>query len=159
MQADPKTRQMIWANVRAAITTAIPTAHDASEDAEAVSDKKMPAFVVDIIQEDAEPTGMGSTELQVTDQVTVSIWDMGGKGIRQTLSNHIAAIDAQVQAKGSPVQSAVRNITRNGHEFEIDKGERRVGRVDLDYSVEYTAPLAGGDGGGFTAGFGPSFDQ
>lgn len=157
-QPHPRLRKLILDALRAGISTAIPGAHDLSEDPEALSDDALPTFAVAMVQTDAEPVGMGAEQpLLVTDEVSVSIWDQGGTGIRTLLSDHANRIDGQIATGIGVVSPMVQDVIRTGHDFDVARGERRIGRMDLTFTAIYVAPLAGPDPDGFGSGFSGGF--
>lgn len=129
----------ILAAARAGVALALPGAADRSEDFEGAPAADLPAFAVRIAPGGAVPAGMGAAGVEVTAQLLVSCWDRDGPGLAARLSASGADIDRRIASRGAPMAALLHWIFREGETFEVERGERRVGRMDFTFDLFWIA--------------------
>ena len=123
---------------RARVLGALPGAVDVSGDPAPAAPERLPAYALELSTQDSEPLAMNAPGAFLeTATLTVSAWDTGGPGMDDDLRALAAGLSAVMLAAPRDLGDLVEWIRPSGQTPEIATGERRVGRVDVAFSLQF----------------------
>lgn len=132
-------RSALEAEMRARLARAWPDALDASEDPHGQDPARLPAYVVDIEEQETEPRSMGVPgDHIVTDLVRVTAWTAGGRHIKDHLRGRAQALQRALITPDK-LDGRVFDLAPAGLSTEVERGERRVGRIEMRIEARYIA--------------------
>ena len=109
-----------------------------SGDAEALAAAMLPAYALGLSIQESEPLGMNDPGAWLeTATLTVSVYQRGGLGIDATLRALADSLNTAVLAAPRDLGDLVEWIRPGDQEPEIARGEKRVARLDLSFSLQF----------------------
>jgi hypothetical protein len=131
-------RAAIRAAVRARIAAAFPGATDITDAPHPVAAELLPAFSVRSERVSAETLAMGgATGRRLSDRVTVQWLAAGGAELGATLDAAAGDVADAVLGPPADLGDIAMEVSPIGVDIAVEDGERRVGRADVAFVIDY----------------------
>lgn len=132
-------RKLILDALRARIGTAWPDAEDVTQDAHGPEDKRLPAYALNVEPGDSEVVAMGApARFIVTDQVEVFAWDNPTGDAEAAMYAMAETLGAALFATPAHLGGLVRFIELDGSDVEVSRGAKRVAKLSIRLSIQFT---------------------
>lgn len=134
----PTDRAAIRDAVRARIAAAFPAVLDVTDAPHPVAAERLPAVAVRSERVSAETLAMGgAASRRLSDRVTVQWLAAGGTELGAALDAAAGAVQDAVLAAPFDLGDLALDVSPIGVDIAIEDGERRVGRADVAFVIDY----------------------